>query len=193
MMIRTQVICGFPCIGKSYFVKHSGLKVTDSDSSTYSWVIDGEGKKVRNEEFPNNYINHIKLMMKECDYVLVSTHFDVRKALTKASIPYTIIYPDISLKEEYVGRAFIRYYKDNKALNPKVIMDNWDNWMADMLYESAKNDHIILQHNEYLYDMKALFMRNSIPSIPETQEQLKAIKAIEDIEFILKNFKEAEQ
>ena len=43
----SKVICGFPCIGKTYLFKHSDLKIADSDSSKFSWITDGEGKKVQ--------------------------------------------------------------------------------------------------------------------------------------------------
>lgn len=45
----------FPLCGKTYCTDIVGVDAVDSDSSQFSWVEE-DGKKVRNPEFPKNYI-----------------------------------------------------------------------------------------------------------------------------------------
>lgn len=56
MSIETVIISGFHGIGKSYFYNnnHKTLKISDSDSSKFD-----------KKDFPNNYIKHIKKLIKE--------------------------------------------------------------------------------------------------------------------------------
>mgnify|MGYP000294488544 CR=1 FL=1 len=57
----TRIISAFPATGKSFYFKHTGLEVLDSDSSLFSW----SEPEVRNPEFPQNYINHITFLIDE--------------------------------------------------------------------------------------------------------------------------------
>lgn len=138
------VISGFPAIGKTYLFNNSNLKVTDSDSSKFSWIEKG----VRHPDFPSNYIRHIKECMGVYDIVLVSSHEEVRKALQEANIDYTLVYPNIGLKNEYIQR-----YKDRG--NPEsfinLIEANWDNWIEAM-EEDPADTHLILSSGDYLSD-----------------------------------------
>lgn len=105
-MKNTKVISAFPASGKSYLFnehKDSNLVVLDSDSSLFSWIEKG----IRHPDFPNNYINHIKGNIGKADIIFVSSHDVVRSALNKHQIDYTLIYPQESLKDEYLKR-----YKD---------------------------------------------------------------------------------
>ena len=67
-MTMTKVISAFPGTGKSYFHQNSNLDILDSDSSKYSWISEG----VRNPDFPDNYMAHIKGKIGSADIILVS-------------------------------------------------------------------------------------------------------------------------
>ena len=112
-MKNTKIIAAFPACGKTYcFSNNKNLSILDSDSSQFSWVnvIDKEyeaknrGKndykeryiKVRNPDFPKNYIEHIKENIGKVDYIFVSTHEEVRKALNESDIEFTIVCPERS-------------------------------------------------------------------------------------------------
>ena len=106
--IETKIICGFPGIGKSGLFEfnetcNSSLTITDSNSTEYAWV----GNE-RNPDFPNNYIKSIKENIGKIDIILVSSHRIVREELRKANINYYLVYPDASLKEEYIERYHVR-------------------------------------------------------------------------------------
>lgn len=120
---RTLVIAGFPGVGKSYttnLLREKGFKVSDSDSSKFSW-IEENGEKVRNPNFISDYMNHIKSKTSEgYDYVFVSTHEDVLKALSESGLEFIIVYPTISsygiYRDIYTKRGDV--FKD-------FILNNW--------------------------------------------------------------------
>lgn len=113
--------------------------------------IKDEEIKVRNPDFPNNYIEYIKSFIGVADYIFVSTHEVVRNALKEAGIDFYIVYPDKSLKEEWVGRCFLRGSGESFC---KLIADNWDMWI-DQIEKEIKEDHRKnhrLLHGEYMAD-----------------------------------------
>ncbi len=142
-----KVISAFPGVGKSWMFNNQqdlGLKVSDSDSSNFSWLSKG----VRHPDFPNNYIEHIKDAMQTNDVVLVSSHDVVRDALTQAGIEFLTVYPNISDKDEYLQR-FIKRGSDQAFV--KLINDNWDEWISN-INKNAGDLHVELNLGEYLSD-----------------------------------------
>lgn len=150
--LNTKIISGFPAVGKSQFVKdHQDLLVLDSDSSKFSWVKDSEGNntKVRDPEFPQCYIDHIKESIGNVDIILVSSHDVVRKALKDNNIKYYLVYPSRTLKEEYMNRYIKR---GNGYSFIKFIESNWDKFIDDI--EEEKFPFLIkLWTNQYLNDL----------------------------------------
>lgn len=127
---NTIVISGFPGIGKSYlFENGKGLDILDSDSSSFSWISKGS----RNPDFPNNYIDHIKNNIGKVDVILVSSHDVVRKALQENDIMYFLVYPDKSLKEEYIQKYINR--GNNKEFIDMMTV-NWDGFIDSIEKES---------------------------------------------------------
>lgn len=134
----TKVISAFPACGKSYSYKNRQnlfQGILDSDSSEFSWVKDenGNNTKERNPNFPNNYIQHIKDNIGKVEIIFVSSHDVVRKALKDNNIAYTLVYPDKSLKQEWI-RRFNERGNDEKFID--FISKNWDNFIDDMDKES---------------------------------------------------------
>ena len=127
---KTVVIAAFPGMGKTYYKNNcNGFTVSDSDSSQFSWTTDEEGNKVRNPEFPNNYIEHIKSLIGKVDFIFVSTHEAVLKALIENDIYFFLVYPPKSSKNMMIQR-----YKDRGSDESfiKVISDNYDNWIDNL-------------------------------------------------------------
>lgn len=140
----TKVISGFPAVGKSYLYSISD-SVLDSDSSLFSWIEEG----VRHPGFPTNYIQHIKNNLGKVDYILVSSHDIVRDALKENKINYTLVYPSIDLKEEYIQRYRDRG-NDQKFIS--FIELNWDKFISDIEKETYPK-LIKLQKRQYLKDI----------------------------------------
>jgi hypothetical protein len=104
--MRTKIISAFPGVGKTYYHNKHKDTTLDSDSSNFSWIKDenGNNTKVRNPEFPQNYINHIKDNIGKYEYIFVSSHKDVREALLDNCIFFYLVYPDSIRKDEFIQR-----------------------------------------------------------------------------------------
>lgn len=163
--MNTKIISAFPCCGKTYVYENQKEVFTDfktkngrypvildSDSSKYSWIISNEGmEKERNPAFPNNYIEYIKNNIGKVDYIFVSSHEEVREALAKAGINFTIVVPNKSLLNEWMIRAINR---DDEESFVNMLIDNWDKWLNKINEESntyAKK--IELKRFEFLADV----------------------------------------
>lgn len=142
----TKVISGFPAVGKSYlYNNYKELKVLDSDSSKFSWESEG----VRHPDFPNNYIRHIKRNLGVVDVIFVSSHKVVREALESNGIDYTIVYPNISLKGEYISR-YINRGNDDSFI--EFLNDNWEEFITDIENERFPVK-VELQEGQYMKDV----------------------------------------
>ena len=137
------IIAGFPGVGKTsaykYLVELSeknnlNLKVSDSDSSQFSW-LDKEHTK-RNPNFVKDYMAHIKQCMSEkYDIVFISTHKSIMEELAKLTpdeIEGCYIYifaPNVELKDEYKQR-YIDRGSSEAFINS--IMTNWESYINDL-------------------------------------------------------------
>lgn len=145
--METKIISAFPACGKTFFCKHhSG--VLDSDSSRFSWLKDEDGNntRVRNPAFPDNYIEHIKENIGKVDIIFVSSHKEVRDALERNNLPYTLVYPDISLKEEWIRRLKARG-DDEGFIN--FISENWETFINEMDNEVYPAKIKLIHPNSY--------------------------------------------
>lgn len=135
-----KVVSGFPGIGKSHFYNQDPDHIADSDSSKFDKTM-----------FPKNYIEHIKGKLEDSNTnrVLVSSHDAVRNALVQENIPFYLVYPDASLKDEYMER-----YRERGSPQPFLdLMDkNWDNFIAECEKQTGC-EKIVLQAGEYLSDV----------------------------------------
>jgi hypothetical protein len=150
-MIKTKIIAAFPGMGKTHLHKNCGdLKILDSDSSDFSWSTNDEGKKVRNREFPENYIQHIKENMGKYDYILVSTHKVVRSALYEEQIGFHLVIPMATDKAKEV---FVERFKQRGS--PQEFIDlihlSWDEWLTDLMCQEGCS-LTLLPYNKYLSD-----------------------------------------
>lgn len=165
-----MIISAFQACGKTYAFNKmkniKGLKVLDSDSSKFSWmeVIDenyerkNRGKKdykeqmikVRNPEFPQNYIQHIKENMEDTNYLFVSSHKAVRDALKENKISYVLVYPERNRLDEWIGRCYLR--GDNKRFIDTMI-EHWDEWITECENEDGCTEKISLKSLQYLWDV----------------------------------------
>ena len=137
----------FPLCGKTYSSNKDGIDAIDSDSSSYSW-IEINGKKERNPDFPKNYIRHIKDVMINHDYVFVSSHQEVRNALSQEGISFNLVYPHRNCLDEWINRYKNREYN---GFSLQVLIDNWEKWLNELDSQNCER-RIILNENEFLID-----------------------------------------
>ena len=156
--MNTKIYSVFPACGKTYLYEHQedyDLKILDSDSSQFSWIrlydtLCRLTTKLRNPDFPNNYIEHIKENIGKYDCIFVSSHATVREALDKEGIDYTIVYPEYHCKAEWVGRCFIREKNGESGCSADVMYDNFDQWIKECFKTGINHKEIVLGPTEYL-------------------------------------------
>ena len=162
--MKTIIFSVFPACGKTYLYEHQedyGLKILDSDSSQFSWVErpvtfktdDYQYEKIvkiRNPDFPANYIKHIKENIGKYDYIFVSSHASVREALDDAGIDFTIVYPMTSCKAEWVGRCFVREQNGESGCSAEIMYSNFDKWVRECIQVGSNHQEIVLEPTEYL-------------------------------------------
>lgn len=136
--IETKLISAFPGCGKSHFFRNSDKTVLDSDSSTFD-----------KSEFPENYMEHIGNKLGTVDYIMISSHKEVRDALKEKGFKYTLVYPNKENKTDYLKR-----YEERGSPKSfiKLLSDNWDQWIGEMDEESYPKK-IVLNKGEYLSDV----------------------------------------
>jgi hypothetical protein len=143
-----KVVSGFPGIGKSWLSQNpNGRVIADSDSSNFSWS--NQSEKIRNPEWPSNYIRHIIETREKADFVFVSTHKEVRDAIVEASIPFTLVYPGPGMKAEYIERYVSR---GNTSGFVKLLEQNYQNWIAELAAQQGCR-HLVLMSGQYLADV----------------------------------------
>lgn len=136
---KTRVISAFPGCGKShYFRENKDLIVLDSDSSTFD-----------KSDFPRNYIEHIKSNIGKADIIMVSSHKEVREALVDNDIKFELVYPDLSIKEEFIQR-----YKDRGSPEKFIglLESNWQNWIGELESQTGCEKKV-LGKGKYLSDV----------------------------------------
>jgi hypothetical protein len=146
---KTIINAGFPGVGKTTYLDE--LKVANScvialyiDSSEFSWLLDEKGQKVKDDagkdvrhpDFPNNYISHIKENVGKVDIIFMSSHNVVRDALAMANMQYFLIYPDKSMKENWMERLARCSTGINSEGFVNLVRDNWENWINGIEKES---------------------------------------------------------
>lgn len=136
----TKVYSAFPGVGKTTYFNTTSKNVLDSDSSKFD-----------KKKFPENYIEHIVRNIQDpnVDKILVSSHKDVRDALVARGINFVLVYPDASLKDEYIQR-----YKNrgNNDAFVELLNNNWDSWMKEM--DNQKGCYKVkLNAGQYLTDV----------------------------------------
>jgi len=148
MSKKAVVISGFPGVGKTtIFTKHTNLAILDSDSSNFSWQ--DSVNRIRNPEWPANYIAHIQENIDNTDAIFVSSHREVRKALVANNIKFVLVYPELDMKEEYIQR-----YKDRGSPETFVALlkTNYKTWIQELM-EQQNCIHVVLKSGQYLSDV----------------------------------------
>ena len=135
--MKTKIISAFPGTGKSYYHKNHPNTTLDSDSSQFSWLYDGDGNKlydddekpIRNPWFPSNYIEHIKSNIGKYEYIFVSSHKEVREALVDNCLLFYLIYPDFNDMDIYIERYKQRGSPDGFI---NLVRNNWEGWIIEL-------------------------------------------------------------
>lgn len=146
----TRVIAAFPGTGKTFFTSNVAdhSKVLDLDSSSYTGGHDINGK-ANNTKFPDNYIVDIQTQLGKVDILFVSIHREVLTRLIEKNINITVIYPEDSLKDEYINRFYQRRSTE-QFIN--LFTKQWEASLRQLKSQKGCR-HIILKSGEYVSDV----------------------------------------
>ena len=136
--MSTKVYAVFPGVGKTHFAETAGPRVSDIDSRHFA-----------KDQFPENYIAHIKTKLNSADIVLVTCHKVVLEALMKEGIPFKLVYPNRDLRQEYLERFKAR---GDKKQFIESLEAKW-NTLLDELERVRSAPHIVVKSGEYLRDV----------------------------------------
>ena len=87
-------------------------------------------KNTRHPDWPQNYLDHIQTSRGHADIILVSSHDVVRKALEDAGTQFTLVYPSLEMKEEYIQR-----YVDRGSSEQFIVLfkANYETWIQELM------------------------------------------------------------
>ena len=152
------VIAGFAGIGKTTLAKKYS-NVIDVESSPYKWdysnydtsnleSLKGLKNRVKNKDFPLNYINAIKEAMKSYDIVLVWIHpEEILPEYEKYGIDYMLAYPSLEALSDYRERFETR---GNNSEYIEKVLGNYD--LRYKQFTSSSHMKIELKKGETLED-----------------------------------------
>lgn len=157
------IIAGFSGIGKSTYCKQSGAIDFECMPYKYDNYYEMLERSENREQLKADinlrlnwhwqakyYAAILELMEREpgaC--IVIPSEMSVLKRLQLNQIPYTLVYPERGLKEEYRQRFLNRGNTENFIA---VFYDLWDHWM-DSLREDTYGRHVVLKANQYLSDV----------------------------------------
>ena len=152
----TIIISGFYGIGKSECAR-ANPGCIDLEAKSYAWKTnesgkfekDAAGQNIRNPDFPNNYMRDINEQIGKVPIICVSTRIEVRDALVRSGMPFTLVYPERGLRADYIRRC-------EKRGSPREFVNfletRWDELLADLEAQPGC-DKIVLAQGQFLGDV----------------------------------------
>lgn len=138
-MASTTICAAFCGTGKSY--------LSNTFPNEYQEIECWEYRK--SKDFPNNYVEAVINKIDKVKYLLISTDPVILKELYKWVDSIILVYPDNSLKEEYMKR----YCDRNSGYDfIGVMYKHWDEWLNELKLQNYCK-HTILKSEQYLSDL----------------------------------------
>lgn len=100
-----------------------------------------------NQNYPNNFIKHIKSLMGKMDFIVIHDSLKTRKVLTDNGIPFITIIPNPRLKTEWMSRVLSSGYTHEYA---HYISLSWTALVGNIEHEPHGLEIVQLQSCENL-------------------------------------------
>ena len=139
------LISAFPGCGKTTVQRllKDKIRIIDSDSSSFP-----------KDNFPQNYINHIKENILKQDVIFISSHETVRKALAEEGIPYMLYIPDLSRKQEFLELYKLR---GNNETFIQLLDKNFETFLDSCQNDKSATAIITLKNNGEFIGNRGVF------------------------------------
>jgi hypothetical protein len=134
-MKRTPIIAAFCGTGKTHICQKFDGKLIEFECWRYS----------NRPGFPHNIVKHIISKCGAVDGIFISTNPMVLNALPN-KMDVTLIYPDLSLKGEYISRFVDRGSSDDFI---SMLSKHWKPWIIEAMAQPIKC-HIVLKSGKYV-------------------------------------------
>lgn len=149
-----MIVSAFAGVGKTTLAQMYKEDVIDLESGNFKW-LENDGteeskgnRKIQNPKYPINYLEAIKKANSQYKVVLISQHDVIRKCLDAVKLDYVVVYPEMSMKEEFIERYKAR---GNNEGFINLITSKWESWISNLnLIHNHKK--IILGKGQYLSD-----------------------------------------
>lgn len=154
-----MIISAFAGSGKTTAEKEIDNAI-DLESSDFQWTYpkgtttDVEERKgilerKKNPNFVKDYVDSIDAANESYDYIFISSQPSVLEELESRNIPYSVAYPSIESKNEYIER-----YKNrgNNAQFIKLMDKNFETFVNSMRNNEKAVHHIQIKEGQYLLD-----------------------------------------
>lgn len=135
---KTRIISAFPATGKSTLTKKGYEDATFLD-------LDSSGFK---DDWPASYFKAIQNAIGTVDYILISSHTEVRDHLVDQHYSWTLVNPYHAMRNEIIGRLHLRGDSQDMI---GFIAGAWDS-ITDVTRYNAECAKCMLGSNEYLAD-----------------------------------------
>jgi len=91
-------------------------------------------------------MTHIKVNLGVVDYICISSHEEVREALVDSGLEFTLVYPGIANKKEYLNR-YRRRANNSQFIN--LLSANWNMWISQLMAQKGCK-HLVLGPCDFL-------------------------------------------
>lgn len=136
--IKTTVCAAFCGCGKTYLCEFDPVKYKEIECWNY-----------RKGNFPSNYVQDIKKQLGKSQYLFISSDPVILNYLHKEGVKILLVYPENTLKEEYMQR----YCNRNSGYDfIGVMYKHWHEWVENLTKQTYCK-HIILKKGQTLKDV----------------------------------------
>jgi hypothetical protein len=180
-----MVIIGYQGIGKSTTSKHLDNCI-DLESSNF-WIETEEGRE-KCKQWESVYAKIALDLSSQGNIVFVSSHASVRKAIYKYNIGYkedvVVVYPDQSIREEWLKRLKARYKKDPSTKNESAYnfaKDNYDESIQGLIDDADLYNFKKACIYDIDYDLKEII--DTVEDLIFSEYVLKEINDLPKVDF----------
>lgn len=147
----SRVICAFAGLGKTYLSKKYTI---DFEIQNFKYIykqedlqniekLKGKENKLKNKDWPNNYIIQLKKLINQEKIILVPADKEVRDILVSENINFVFVMPSLESRDTLINR-YIKRGNNQKYIKRAINdLEQWSNLKHN--YET-----VVLDKDEFL-------------------------------------------